>query len=144
MNEDYPRFEQAVGKFKAFLGEQGWPVRLLWVRPTDFRRRGPRVAIRSASDTSGESHARLLYAEAAAFRRGVLLEALCHRDGWTFARVVRPVTDDASERLMVSDGLKLSVPVEPDPPQVVQPRWLWPIWVALGKRWPPIDSDIEA
>jgi hypothetical protein len=41
-------------------------------------------------------------------RLGVMLEAVCRGNERTFARVVRPVDEDASSRGLFPDGLKLS------------------------------------
>jgi hypothetical protein len=141
MDDGYPAFENALSQFQEFLTKQGWPRQVFWIRPSDARFRGGRIRIRSMS-RAGDAHARRIYSEAVAARLGVMLEAVCRVDDHTFARVVRPIDDDASVRGLFPDGLKLSVPVDP-PESALASRWTWPLF-ATARRWPPHDPGIEA
>jgi len=124
MDERYPAFENAASQFQEFLAVQGWSPQVLWIRPSDARFRGGRIRIRSMSPSVGEAHARKVYSKAITARLGVMLEAVCWTDGHTFARVVRPIDDDASSRGLFPSGLKLSVPVDPLDAAPAS-RWAW-------------------
>jgi hypothetical protein len=142
MDERYPAFENAALQFQEFLTTQGWPPQLLWIRPSDARFLSGRIRIRSRSEALGEAHARSIYSKAVTARLGVMLEALCRADGHTFARVVRPIDDDASLRGLFPSGLKLTVPVNPLDAALAS-RLTWLLFTT-APRWPPRDADIEA
>ena len=142
MNERYPAFETAVSQFREFLATQNWPQRVLWIRPGDARFRRGRIVVRSKSAADGEGHARVVYARAVGARLGVMLEAVGRVDGRTFARVVRPLDEDASSRGLFPDGLKLAVPESPLPTTTAS-SWTWPL-LSTANHWPPGDPGIEA
>jgi len=138
----YPTFENATLEFQAFLAQQGWPPQVFWIRPEDARLRRRRINVRSMSRDVGEAHAREVYSRAVSARLGVMLEAVCRTGGLTFARVVRPIDEDASSRGLFPDGLKLSVPVSPLEATIAS-RWTWPL-LAMANHWPLRDEDVVA
>lgn len=141
MNDAYPAFEDAVQQFQTFLAGQGWPTDVQWVRPRDARLRRGRVGLRKVPRRVGQEHARNVYSRAASVRLGVMLEATCRTSDCTVARVVRPLSEDASVRALFPNGLKLSVIVEP-PAAAFVSRWRWLLFEAVG-RWPEPDPDFE-
>jgi len=90
----------------------------------------------------GEVHAREVYSRAVSARLGVMLEAVCRVNERTFARVVRPLDEDASSRGLFPDGLKLAVPESPLSATIAS-GWMWPLF-ATATSWPFNDPDIEA
>src|SRR5262249_33827085 len=142
MDEGYPAFENAVSQFCEFLAAQGWPSLVLWIRPGDARFRRGQIVIRPASVGTGDVHAREIYSRAVSARLGVMLEAVCRVDNRTFARVVRPLDEDASSRGLFPDGLKLAVPQDPLSATVAS-GWTWPLF-ATATLWPFSDPGLEA
>jgi len=141
MDESYPTFESAVSRFQDFLTAQGWPRQVFWITPGDTRLRRGRILIRH-TPAIGEVHAREIYSRAALARLGVMLEGVCQANAHTFARVVRPVDEDASSRGLFTNGLKLAVPEHPLPARIAK-SWVWPLF-ATPSRWPIEESDFEA
>ena len=127
--------------FQDFLAAQGWPRHVLWIRPGDARLRRGRIVIRH-TPAIGEVQAREIYSRAASARLGVMLEGVCQVGGDTFARVVRPLDDDASSRGLFANGLKLSVPENPLPARIAR-AWVWRFF-ATASLWPVEESNIEA
>jgi hypothetical protein len=142
MDEGYPAFENAVSQFHEFLAGQRWPPRVFWIRPGDARFRRGRIVIRPVSAEVGEAHAREVYARATSTRLGVMLEAVCRVNERTFARVVRPLDEDASSRGLFPDDLKLAA-LESPLSATIASGWMWP-WCATASSWPFNDPDIEA
>jgi hypothetical protein len=142
MNEGYPTFENAVSRFRGFLVAQGWPSQVSWIRPRDARFQRRELVIRPVSPATGERHARGVYTRGVAAQLGVMLEGVCQLGDVTFARVVRPLDEDASSRGLFPNGLKLAVPENPAPARVGS-RWMWPSF-ATASPWPYSGSDVEA
>jgi hypothetical protein len=140
MDESYPAFESAVSRFQDFLAAQGWPRQVVWITPGDTRLRRRQILIRY-KPAVGEVHAREIYSRAASARLGVMLEAVCHVGGHSFARVVRPLNEDASLRGLFTNGLKLSVLENPLRARIA--KRVWPLF-SMASRWPVEESDLEA
>jgi len=70
-----------------------------------------------------------------------MLEGVCQVGGETFARVVRPLDEDASSRGLFANGLKLAVPENPLPARIAR-GWVWPLFAT--SQWPVEESDLEA
>lgn len=140
----YPEFGSAVGQFSAFLATQGWPAEIEWVVPGQVARRRGRLLIRALGPNRGREHAASVYAEASMRGLGVCLEGLCCAADRTYARTVRPVSDDAAFRLLFPNGLKLAVPANKPTAVVVVGGWAW-WWKTRGAaEWPEDNGDLEA
>jgi hypothetical protein len=141
MTETYPAFEGAAQQFQTFLAGEGWPTDVQWIRPSDARLGRGRVGVRNVPRGVGEQHARNLYSRAVSAGLGVMLEGTCRTSNVTVARVIRPLSEDASVRGLFAHGLKLGVLIDP-PAATFVCRWTWVLSAATG-RWPEPDPDVE-
>ena len=144
MDTDYPDFESAAARFREFLAAQGWPATVAWVLPGDVIIRRGKLFVRSESVQGAEGVARHVYVEGARRQLGVCLEAICSSSDRSFARVARPVSEDAASRLLFPDGLKLSIPASKSAVKVVSGWWRWWWLKRHADQWPDDSEDIEA
>ncbi|MEX0702589.1 MAG: hypothetical protein WD069_10885, partial [Planctomycetales bacterium] len=80
MNPDYPSFDVAEQRFRAFLSQEGVAAsELFYITPDDVALIGHRVFVRQ-SVGSARGVARSSYEDAVAKSRGVLLAAFCALD----------------------------------------------------------------
>ncbi len=133
--EDYPEFEEAVARFVAFARGQGICESVVFVCSGDVAMTQGRIHVRLPDPDRSRQCAKRLYEAAAARRRGVIIGGLCVVDCHFCAYVYGPVDDDEASRLMVPDGVKLTIPCSlPDAEAVRGLRW----WLAkVSERlWP--------
>ncbi len=109
MAGDYPTFDDAVDRFRSFLTAQGWPASVRWVPPGGVVFVAGKIFVRTVPAARGDRIARKSYRRAVRRRLGVCLQAIARRRGTTYGHVASPADRDAQERLLVPDGLKLSV-----------------------------------
>jgi hypothetical protein len=110
MPSDGLTFNQAVGRFRAFLAAEGWPTTIRWVAPAEVMREQQGRFVVTGLRDDHESQAEKEYDAAGHRRLGVCFDAVCTIDETTCAMVLAPADAlDAELQMYPSDGgLKLS------------------------------------
>ena len=106
---DYPGFDEAEGRFRAFVRGQGVTDQLVHATTDDLLVPGSQWFVRRTDPNRARTRARETYEQAVRQGRGVSLTGHCILNGALCVRVYGPVDDDEAERLMYPNGLKLSV-----------------------------------
>ncbi len=137
---DCPGFDEAEGRFRAFVRRQGVTDQLVYVRTDDLLVLGSRWFVRRTDPDRARTLARERYDEAVRQGRGVSLTGRCILNGSLCAHVYGPVDDDEAARLMYPKGLKLSVGAElPIATCVSRIRWAalcgWQLLNPKRKAW---------
>jgi hypothetical protein len=107
---DYPPFDEAVSRFKAFLRDRGAPSDIDWVTFPDVAWADARLYVRPMRAGEAAEAARAKYEGAVPRRLGVKLGALGKARGVSYCYVYRPSSRVEAEYHLMPDGLKLSVP----------------------------------
>ncbi len=108
-------FDEAVARFREFLGKVGLPEQIIWLSPADAVLTRRRVLyIKSLPPEIGLALAREKYDIGMAAKLGVLFAALCKLENATCCFVWFPSdADEARRSLMLSSGgLKMRAPTE--------------------------------
>ena len=130
--------EEAALRFREFLRTQGWPDQVQWLTAGTalFSKKG-HYWINSRKVDEGVAYARETYQQGVKRGLGISIEALCKTEAVTFAYVFVPTDRAEAERLLIS-GLKLSVPLNPEPARVVGNVFWW--WILRRLKELPIDT----
>ena len=125
-----PHFEDAVTRFRDFLGSQGYPTQIVWITPGDVLLTGRRlVYLRVLDPEQNLSLARKEYEEGIADDFGVTLSSFCDCGKSSYCYVWHPHDKDEAQRaLMPADsGLKLSATIRSPQPiaRQISNRILW-------------------
>jgi hypothetical protein len=133
---DYPSFDQAEDRFRAFVQSQGLTERFVYVTTDDLVVLGSRWFVRRLDPDRARTTARETYDEAVRQGRGVSLTAHCLLNGSLCVHVHGPIDDDEAERLMYPNGLKISIPARPPIATAVSPLRL-----AALRRWQLLNPE---
>jgi hypothetical protein len=103
-------FDEALSRFRAFLGSQGWPTEIVWARAGDVIRDSSEVVSIVRRESGADSEARKTFEDGLGVGLGVSFEAVCTLADETVAVVAFPADSREAELLMYpSDGgLKMS------------------------------------
>src|ERR1041385_1744439 len=102
-------FETVVEHFKAFLVQQGYPPKLLWLTSDDVVVRGRRYFFWKGDPSERQRRAQAVYEIGVAQNLPIACKAKCKTEHWTICRVyVAGDSIDAQYRLMPEGGVKLS------------------------------------
>jgi hypothetical protein len=127
-----PPFGEAKASLERFLGEQGWPGRVVWVFREDVMSYKRKVWVwrREGGDGEAERLTEELYEAGRAKGLGVLLSATIRFADAMGCHVWVPGTELAAQYAMMPRGLKLAVLTEPLEGMVVRSRIRW--WLRNG------------
>jgi hypothetical protein len=102
-------FEGSVARYEKFLGENGYPPAIVWVRPQDVLLAGHRrIFVRVPVPAANEVLARTAFNDGIEKKLGVLFATVCELDGVTCCRAWVPADEDEAERALMPQDLKLS------------------------------------
>jgi hypothetical protein len=110
---DYPRFTDAVARFRRFLDEHGHRGPLCWLFPTDVLLVAGDWIIRPRRQETVIEEVAEAYHQAITRRLGVRFNVLCLEGDAVWCYVYCPTDRSEAEHCMMPDGLKLSVPISP-------------------------------
>jgi len=136
---DYPRFEDALARFRSFLNDQGHCGPIGWVFPSDVLSIGGGWIIRPRPQEKALAEVATAYKAAVARRLGVRFNVLCLEGDAIWCYIVCPTDQSDAERCMMPDGLKLSVPTTPRQGRTIADEDEWESLTAQDmvehKRW---------
>lgn len=110
---DYPSFDDALGRFRSFLDRLGFYDRMEWVCPADVLLISGECFVRPRAPAEVKNEIAATYQEGTNRRLGVKFSVLGLGDETVWCYVYVPTDRTDAEYSMMPDGLKLSVPTEP-------------------------------
>lgn len=126
-NREQPELlDEAAERFSKFLRGNGYSERVLWVEKADLLWDRQQLWIRQRTSETAWNSARQRYAEGISRGFGVWLYAFSEAAGNSIAVVLKPESEDASQRLLMPRwGLKLSAAIKKLPAHLVDARLQW-------------------
>jgi hypothetical protein len=104
-----PDFSESVTRFQKFLGESGYPPRVIWVDPQDVLLTGTcQALVRVSVPADKELHAQAVFEKGMKEQMGVLFATLCEMDDVSCCYAWVPVDEEEAHRHLMPRDLKLS------------------------------------
>lgn len=129
-SNDYPSFQDAVDRMRAYLADLGWPPEIRWVDGENVSRSGSFLIVHGKRLRDPEA-VRQEYWQAVPRRLGIRLHALAHDAEHSYCWLWAPVNRLDAEIGLMFDGLKMSASDSDDAAKVVGGvRFRWYRWRA--------------
>ncbi|HEY1939125.1 MAG TPA: hypothetical protein VGJ33_14425 [Candidatus Angelobacter sp.] len=131
MNES---FDEAVQRFQAFLGSNGFPTGIAWLTASDVLITGARlIYVRDPDLHESENAARHAFELGLRGGNGVLLKALFFQNGTSYCSIWVPSDEREADLAHMPKGVKLQV-VSSEQPDMVLVRTM-DKWNSLAKHY---------